>query len=283
MRQKFFAFMVLLYFPICQINGQESASLPPKPLIELSLLSTEGISAEESKLIGSLVESYLSEMGELIVRSEPESDNFPVQDGLLRRRDYLISGSISVEGESRIFMLEISDTNSGESYSFNSVYKSAGELALKARSLLESAFADIIKPEQEPLARAESISENQIIGTWKGEPGTEMVRLRRGGRGVVIYSSGIIMTISYKIEGNVLRIWQASPNSERFFFFFPQSVARQLAAKAEPMFWELFLDKKGAALEGSKKSAAARIENGKVVEILPAGDMRKVLWTRVVF
>jgi hypothetical protein len=275
----FILFSALLSTPL---RAQEN-----KLVIKLNPLFIEGIGVEESRLIESLIQSYLSDMGEVINYFDAALDpnSFPnagnALDSWTRIPDYTVTGTIHMERDSRIFALEFLNTRTGQTWSFTSIYKSTGELALKARSILESAFAaggfeDGKKPEAVP----EPISEGRIVGTWRGEPGIEMIRLQRGGRGVAVFSSGAQMVLSYSIEGSTLRVWQVSPNSERFYYPQPYEIARELAAGAEPMSWELSLYRGGTALGGVKITTGAQLEGGRLVKLLPGGDIREVEWTR---
>ncbi|MDR2304538.1 MAG: hypothetical protein LBE10_08130, partial [Treponema sp.] len=93
-----------------------------KPGIRFDTLMAEGISPNEKKLIESLILSYLQDFGELV--SSPANDNRSSVPFI----DFVISGSIYLERESRIFMLQIDKLSTGEKNSFTSVYKSAGEM-----------------------------------------------------------------------------------------------------------------------------------------------------------
>jgi hypothetical protein len=277
----FILFAVLILAPL-EPGAQEN-----KPVIKLNPLVIEGIGIEESRLIESLIQSYLSDIGEVIhyLDTALDPDSFvhtgDILDSWTRTPDYTVTGTIHLERDSRIFALELHNTRTRQTWSFTSMYKSTGELALKARSILESAFAaggleDRNKPEPVP----EPVSESRIVGTWRGEPGIEMIRLQRGGRGVAVFSSGAQMVLSYIIEGNILRIWQVSPNSERFYYPQPYEIARELAEKAEPMSWELSLYRGGTTLGGVKIATGVQFERGTLVKLLPGGDVREVEWTR---
>jgi hypothetical protein len=249
-----------------------------KPLIKFNPLFIEGISAEESRFIESLIQSYLSDIGEVIAYLDSGPLDETPAAALNPPPDYTISGSIHLDRDGRVFLLEIVNTHTGQAFSMTSVYKSAGELALKTRSVLESAFSSGEK-EAEQMA-PEQINENLVVGSWKGEAGIEVIRLQRGGRGVAVFSSGAQMVLAYTIEGNTLKVSQISPNSERFYYPLPLNVARRLAAEAEPMSWELSLYRKGTVLEGVKLSTAVRIEEGEALEFLAGGDVREVTWTK---
>jgi hypothetical protein len=254
-----------------------------KPLIKFNPLFIEGIGQEESLFIESLIQSYLSDIG---ILADPGDDAYSGEtetaDSARRLPDYTINGSIHLERDGCVFLLEISNIRTDETYSVSSVYKSTGELALKARSILETAFSPGGKgPEKKPETLPEHMTENLIAGTWKGETGIEIIRLRHGGQGVAIFSSGAQMLLSYTIEDNTLKIWQISPNSERFYHPLPFNVAKQLAAGAEPMSWELSLYANGTVLGGLKLATGVRLNQGEVVELLPGGDVREVIWTKI--
>jgi hypothetical protein len=258
-----------------------------KPVIKLNPLFIEGVGLEETRLIESLIHSYLSDIGEVInyfdasLAPDPFADTGSVLDSWTRIPDYTVTGTIHLGRDGRIFALELLNTRTGQIWSFTSIYKSAGELALKARSVLESAFAaGGLEKQARPEALPEPVIEHRVVGTWRGEAGIEMIRLLQGGRGVAVFSSGAQMVLSYAVTENTLRIWQVSPNSERFYYPLPYDAARELAAGAEPMSWELSLYSGGTVLRGVKVSTGVQLEGNRVVQLLPGGDVREVEWIR---
>jgi hypothetical protein len=266
-----------MLFLFISLSGSFVFTQESKPVIIFNPLFIEGIGSEESRFIESLIQSYLSDIG--VVLNYIDSD-YSGESGTAP--DYTINGSIRVERDGPVFLLEILDARTGNTYSITSVYRSTGELALKARSVLENAFSSSGKEgEKKREALPEQLNENLIIGTWKGEAGIEIVRLQHGGRGVAIFSSGVQMVLSYMIEDNILKAWQISPNSERFYYPLPFNVAKQLAAGAEPMSWELSLYQGGTVLGGIKLATGVRLDQGEVVELLPGGDVREVIWTKI--
>ena len=273
------AFLVFLILAIHTAKGQEG-----RPLIQLNPFSIDGIGTEESRLIVSLVRSYLSDIGNVV--GNAVSDPRPARDTGTPQppqapADYTINGTIRMEQDGHVFSVEITNAKTGERHSVSSVYKNTGEIALKTRSFLESAFAaGGLEAEKTPYTNPERPNENTVAGTWKGEAGIEIIRLMLGGRGLAIFSSGAQMVLSYSIEGNTVKIWQISPNSERFYYPLPLEAARQLAQGAEPMTWEFLMYQGGAVLSGVRVSTAARISGGTVTGLLPNGDVRAVTWTK---
>ncbi|MDR1898561.1 MAG: hypothetical protein LBQ55_00975, partial [Treponema sp.] len=199
-----------------------------KPVIKFTSFQIEGIDIEESRLMETLIQSYLSDIGEVIDyfdvtmgETDPFSTSVNALDAWSGVPDYILSGRISLDHNDRVFALHLHNTRTGETGSFTAVYRTSGELLLKARSLLESAFAagglegpGPAKQRDSDGVVPETLGEGQVPGTWRGEAGIEMIRLQRGGRGVAVFSSGAQMVLSWVIDNNTLRIQQISPNSE---------------------------------------------------------------------
>ncbi|MCL2880341.1 MAG: hypothetical protein FWF29_08865 [Treponema sp.] len=290
MKQKNIAFIIFFCISILRVAAED------KPVIQVNDFSTLGISSEETRLIQALFTSYLSDMGQLIPKigaqtgAQPDSspdqplssdtDNQLKENTGVRAADFSINGTIRLEQDGHVFRLDITNVKTGEVYSVSSIYKTTGELALKARSILETAFAESKETEKPAPSNPEPISESQIIGAWRGEAGIEMVNLQRGGRGVAFFSSGAQMVLSYTIANNSLEVKQISPNSERFYYPLPLFAAIRLAEGAEPMVWNLSLYQNGTVLSGVRQSTAVRMELDKVGELVNGGDVRQIQWTK---
>jgi hypothetical protein len=254
-----------------------------KPVIGFAPFAIEGISAEEARIIESLIRSYITDQGEVIRSFDlslmmiPASETDEAYAGMARVPDYTLSGSINLEEDNRILMLEISKPGTGERVSYTSVHKTTSELVLKIKSLVEAAFSAETAPPRE--AVPEALTESGILGTWRGDAGVEWVRLQRGGSGIAILSSGAQMALEYTIEDNTLKVRQRSPNTERFYHPLPYGVAKQLADRAEPMRWELLLYEGGTSLRGIKTATAVRYERDTIIELLPA-SAREAEWVK---
>jgi len=270
---------------LCSLSFFRMDAQEAKPLILLDDFSTPGISSEESRLFQALVISYLSELGELISNLEqppaPDTKPYRNEDAEAHPPDYSVNATIRPEQDGYIFLVEITNVRTGETHSASSAHKSTGELALKARSVLETAFEETVEPEKLARFSPEPIIESRITGTWKGEAGVAMINLQRGGRGVAFFSSGAQMALSYVIAGNTLKVRQESPNSERFYYPLPLYAARHLAEGARPIVWELSLYQKGTVLSGIRQATAVKMEYGQVGELVHGGDLRQVQWTKV--
>ena len=273
-------------FLICLFASAQEA----RPVIRFTPFVCKGIGSEEIRFIESLIQSYISDVGELVYYPDNVRPEASLSvDGLFgwyRSPDFVLSGSIILEGRTRIFTLEILNTRTNEIASSTTAHKTPGDLALRARTLVEN----IYKPARairEPIVINEAetegpepITEDGIVGTWRGEPGIEMIRLKEGGSGIAFFSSGVRMDLAYTISNNTIRISQISPNTERFYYPHPPEIARQLSLKAAPMRWELQLHSGGTRLKGVKIATELKTtENG--VAVLSQEIGRDTVWVRL--
>jgi hypothetical protein len=181
-----------------------------------------------------------------------------------------------------VLTLDLSNTYTGETIQFSSTHRTTSELALKTRSLVQLAM-ESSRPGGEDAGEteeAEALSENLVIGRWRGDAGIEMVRLQGGGTGLAIFSSGAQMNIRYQIQDNTLYIVQISPNSERYYHPVPYGIARQLVELAEPMSWEFRLFGGGMSLRGQKTATAVEY-SGETIVNLHQGTVRDAEWTKI--
>ncbi|MDR1862528.1 MAG: hypothetical protein LBQ67_01265 [Treponema sp.] len=283
MKKSLLSMALVFFFPFF-LDAQEA-----KPIIRFSPFYTRDIGFEEVRFVESLIQSYLSDFGEVVnyfddISGEPaQSGMFP--DSWTRAPDYVLTGSIYFEREFRVFTLEIHNTKTGETSRLTSSHKTASDMVLRARSLVEAAFGSSGEtgalPEEGGPGEEEPdiLTESAVAGTWRGEPGIEMIRLQQGGRGTAFFSSGARMNLSYTIENNTLKVRQDSPNTERYYYPLPYGAARQLSAEADPMTWELFLYAGGTHLRGFRRSAEAKIEENMLVELVP-DTIRETEWIR---
>ena len=271
---------------ICLLAEAQEA----RPIIRFTPFDCRGIGSEETRFIESLIQSYISDVGELVYYPDNmRPETYASVDGLFgwnRSPDYVLSGSIRLDGKTRIFTLEIRNTRTNEIVSSTTAHKTPGDLALRARSLVENIYrpARISKEpavaDEAETGEPEIITEIGIAGTWRGEPGIEMIRLHEGRRGIAFFSSGARMNLIYTIENNTVKISQISPNTERFYFPYPLEIARQLADKASPMYWELRLYSGGTRLRGIRVSTEIMTtENGNTV--LSPETARDAFWVRL--
>jgi hypothetical protein len=260
-----------------------------KPVIKLMPFTSQGIGIEEARFIESLIQSYITDIGEVILYfdtavsalSPLDTVGEPVIMGLdyVHPPDYILSGSINLDQDNRVLALEIQKTETGETSLYVSVHKTTSELALKARSLVETVFTAPVETADPNEAPPEAVSEAKLLGTWRGDTGVELIRLQRNGVGMAILSSGAQMILNYTIEGDAIRVIQTSPNTERFYHPLPLSVAKELSAYAEPVMWVFSLYDNGTALRGIKTATTVKYEGNTILEILP-NTVKEAEWIK---
>ena len=249
---------------------------------------------EEARFISALIQSYVSDIGEVLRRydSPPEepdgADPDPPEAAeagegeeaeTRREPDFILSGSITVDQDTRILSLKVLRTDTGETVYHTSTHKTTTDLTLKVRSLVEAVFTAGLNGAFAREAPREVITEGKIAGTWRGDAGVEIVRLQRGGTGIAFLSSGVQMNLIYRIENDTLRIFQVSQNTERFYHPMPLTIARELRARAEPWQYELFLHEDGTTLRGIKIFTDVVYDGARITELIP-GAVREAEWTK---
>jgi hypothetical protein len=266
-----------------------------KPLIELNSLNAEGLGEEETRLLGHLIRSYLSDFGEvtgyfndsLQGASRAAGSRFidpPRASGMASGQapDYILSGSVYLERDKIKFILEIHNTRTQDTSVLTMESQSMGEMVLRARSLVETAFSaerGSPRPEEAGFSRP---SGDMVMGTWRGEQGIEMIRLYDSGQGIAFFSSGVRMALFWDLSGGVLRVEQRSPNTEQFYSHLPSRLAAHLAERAEPLRWELRLHGSGNVLRGERIFTAPGDVSREGDPELLFGQREMVMWTRSV-
>jgi hypothetical protein len=275
MRKKYLYLGIFFIFLPSLLYSQDH-----KPLIGIMPFTTQGIRTDEAGIIESLIRSYMGELGNEVVRLDPGfSFDASYDSGLFRLPEYIFSGNISLEGENRILVLEIQKQTTGERVLYTSTHKTLSDLVLKARSIVALAAiagSETIRTEPNP---PEQLTVNKLAGTWRGDAEIQVVRLSRNSAGTAVFTSGVQMNLIYTIEDNTLKVFQNSPNTERFYHPLPYHVARQLSAEAEPIRWEFQLYEKGKLLRGKRIGTGVRYEGDKVLELIPGTEV-STEWTK---
>jgi hypothetical protein len=274
---------LLTFCLICFAAGLPLAAEEEKLVLGVGEFTFAGLGQEEARVIEALLQSYLSNQGILIpavASAEASADAEETEP--LHLPDYSLSFSVSQEEDSRILEMLVINVRTGETARYTGSYRNAGELALKARIMVEAVFAPAgtqgaLESPAEP--GAEPLTEQGIVGAWRGMQGIEIIRFFPRGRGIAFFSSGAQMELVWRIEENTLTISQASANTERYYHPAPYQAARRLAAEAEPMRWELSLYGGGILLRGFRRATEARSTDNDGWELIPAVT-RECEWTR---
>ncbi len=276
--------MILSFFLFPILCSVPLAAEDNKPIIQVIPFVIEGLGQEEARFISTLIQSYVTDIGDVVQvydagMESPVQENETYSLSADKMPDFILSGSITVDQDTRILSLKIIKNETGETAYHTSIHRTTTDLTLKARSLVEAAFSTGFDGMFHEAVSQEILAESRILGTWRGDTGIAIVRLQRGGTGIAILSSGVQMNLVYKIEDNSLKVTQISPNTERFYHPMPFEVARILKSRAEPWQYVLFLYDNGTVLRGLKTFTGVRYEANRFVELIP-GSVQEAEWTK---
>lgn len=262
-----------------------------QPVLAVLPFSSPKELQNEALQIEKLVQSYITELNLFRLVATADRDKilseweFSVNEtlmnasntrqlGTLLSADFLLQGTLGTLGSNFVMTLEVLKTKTGEKVSFSSVEPSVDMLSANLKTLLAKTFMQQNREIQKTID-----SEKDILGTWRGDKGIEIVRLYPGGTGQAIFTSGARMDLKYTLENGNLVIYQVSANTERFYHPLPYKVARELVSLAKPMRW-IFTDLiNNTILQGKKISTAARYEADRLLEVIHDTE-RDAEWVR---
>lgn len=249
------------------------AALSQERIAVLPFAGSDLVAQEEVLIMENLIRAHISELSDFVLVAVPD----PGEKGA----DYVLSGSIRPVPEGKILNLELRKLPGDEVLTYSATYRSLGDMALDARNIVDRAVAAAAQGQEARRAEApEELSEERVIGTWRGDRGIEAVRLLRGGTGLAFFSSGVQMRLGYRIQDGILSIRQASPNNERFYHPVPYRVARRLAEEARPMVWTFKLYEQGTLLRGTKTATAVVYGQEEILELIHDSE-RDAEWTKI--
>ncbi len=265
--------MVKRIAPAILFLAAACAALSQERVAVLPFTGSDLVAQEELLIMENLIRAHIAELDSFVLVAESEPDG--------KGPDYVLSGSIRSAPEGRLLSLELRKTSGDERLSYSAAYRSLGDMALGARNIVDRAVAQAALGKAASGAVApEELSEERVIGTWRGDRGIETVRLLRGGTGLAFFSSGVQMRLSYAIQDGILSVRQAGPNNERFYHPVPYRVARRLAEEARPMVWSFRLYEGGTLLRGIKTATAVTYEQDEILELIHESE-RDAEWTKI--
>jgi hypothetical protein len=271
----FAAFMLAL--PLC-VTAQDG-----KSVFKIQPLEAPGTSGEEARLLETIIYSYFSDFSGKhdFTVLPPDGDNANDTDSIGRAPDYIVNCSLYTENDAHVFELTVSDADYREISRQTAKYKTTKDIALNMRNIVDAAFewgrgagGESETPD------AELLSDEKILGLWRGDMGIKLVRILPDGRAFAFFASGVNMMLSYRIENNVLYLSQVSPNNENFYYPLPLPIAKVLVKEAEPMRWEFMLYESGNLLKGNRIETTVDFEDYEKI-ILRNNRVQKSEWNKL--
>ncbi|AEJ19443.1 TP0183 family DNA metabolism protein [Gracilinema caldarium] len=283
----------LLLFTLFSLSAQQK-----QPVLTILPFTAVQDLQDECLQLEKLVQSYITELNLFRLTAIQDRDRILLEWeyainnaftditetqklGSLLSADYLLQGTLGILGNGYVLTLEVIKVKTGEKISFSSIEPTVDMLSANLKILLLKTLMqqpDTIKNKENEVQKVIE-SETEILGTWRGDKGIELVRLFSGGTGQAILTSGARMDLKYSIHNGNLIVYQISQNTERYYHPLPYKVALQLVALAKPMRWIFTELTNTSVLRGKKISTAVRYDQDQILEVIHDTE-RDAEWVR---
>lgn len=269
------------------------------PAVAVYSLSSTDNTNTISHTVNDLVFSFIRELRTYRIvdmRSESPSDNLGIPEGV----DFIFYGNLQDQPEGIKLELVLKGGPEMVTRKISRVYENSNRILLESRMLVRELFdQSVILPDpvnsavssapvpsstdqiKSALPKTDYIPVKNIdalAGSWHGEQGIEKILILRGGRGVVILSSGVSFSLEIRISGDDLIIIQKGPISPLQFIDLSDQVAKQAVAIAPPLEWHFMASPDYKKLSGTKKSVSFKNDGKNIISMDPVETT--VFWSR---
>ena len=219
-----------------------------------------------------------------VLDSDPQIQNFSGTADIAFYVKITENSDLSARWECEFIARKIS---SGDVYSKTRTYDTYYKILMASRGVIEELIIPLkkksggeeLKYEEIPSKTYMNLNEADLAGVWGGEPFADKIILLRGGRGFVILKNGATMNVSLDIkeseQGLEVFIHQTGKPNASFFPEISRTEALEHASAAEPVQWELKMEKPGI-MTGIKKTLLYSESNPEKIE---RGSV-PVMWTK---
>jgi len=279
---------------ICTIALSLSLHAQKIPSVAVFSLSAKNTPETAAKTTNDVVFSFINEQRVYRIvdmRTDPLPADLGVPDGI----DYVFFGTIEGQPDGIRLELVLKGGPWAITRKISRVYQSTNRILLESRMLVRDLFDQSValpdpalpdegglssesrgtEPPQELISVA---SLDSLAGSWHGETGVEKVLILRGGRGVVVFSSGVSISLELIISGEDLLVRQKGASTPRQFADLPDAVAQQAANIAPPVEWRFRVTPDQKILSGIKKAVIFK-NDGKNILTMENAETR-VQWNR---
>ena len=136
------------------------------------------------------------------------------------------------------------------------------DFSVTLEKLADMTLEDASGADLEPVETIDSLA-----GSWKGEGGLDRVMILRGGRGMALFSSGVSVSLEFKIENGYLLVTQKGALQPRQFLNLPDSIAKEATQKVQPPRWRFLVSADKKMLSGTKVDAQIRYNDSSIIDI----------------
>jgi hypothetical protein len=291
-KERFFA--VILFLMI-----QVTLAAEDKPSVAAFSLEASDTPEIVARTVNDLVFSFVRELRDyhiLDMRTEPLPANMNVPDGT----DYIFYGYLVNQSDGIKLELVLRGGPFAITRKISRIYDNTNRILLESRMLVRVLFdqtvalpdpaentaspitgstVESVAPETASDAPLQPVSSvDSLAGSWRGEEGVEKVMILRGGRGILVLSSGASLSLDLQISGSDLLVRQKGAATPRQFIDLPDPVARQAADIAPPLEWRFMITADQKTLSGTKKTVVIKNDGKNILTMEP--QTVTVIWTR---
>lgn len=238
----------------------------------------EGIDAKTLNNVNDTVYAFLAENKDYKILdcrtfSSPEAETVP-------EADFYFYGKIeSLEGDLKLDLV-LKTVASGTTRLLTNRYPNVNMILLESKSLLEKLLDqnyEIKNLNVEKRSEDKQTMSDGLAGTWLGEEDIRNIKLLQNGRGVVIFKTGLSVSVDFEEKDGLVSVVQKSSISERQFPNLSKELAGLAIKKAEPLRW--ILKENGNVLSGTRSESVANSSDNKTVTVKI--ETKNATWTKL--
>lgn len=227
--------------------------------------------------VNDLIFSFILELRSYRItdlRTQKPPEDLTVPEG----KDYIFHGTLTNQPNGVRLELTLRGGRQDVTRKISRVYENTNRVLLESRMLVRDLFdQNLTLPDPIGSGPAASAPEaalplpslDSLSGTWSGEAGVEKILILRGGKGVMILSSGVSLSLSLDYQEGLLVVTQKGALNPRQFLDLPEPVARQAAATLTPWEWDFNVDSSGKRLTGRKKTTSVTHDGTAILKTSP--------------
>ena len=265
-------------------------SLPPAlsalPGVAVYQLQAPELSEQTVQTVDNLVFSFIKELKTytiLDLRSQTVPADFPKNPAI----DYIFFGMLKEAPEGIKLELVLKGREDQFTRIISKVYGNINKILLDSRLLVFNLFDFSVPLEGLTVSTPQNEQDTEfgyvetvdsLAGSWKGEKGRDRVMILRGGRGMAVFSSGVSVSLDFKIDNGYLLVTQKGSLQPRQFLNLPDEIARQAVQQTNPPQWRFLVSPDKKILSGTKVDAEIQYNETSIISI--KYDTATVEWLR---
>ena len=249
-----------------------------EPVLNVFKIKAENADEKIVANVNNAIYGFLSENREYKITdcrsfASPEAENVP-------RADFSFYGTLSNSTDELQLDLVLKSTGSGTTRLLSRNYANVNLILLESKTLLQQLlnlnYELPVVASSKGAGASETVSSG-IPGTWSGESDIKSIKLLQNGRGVIIFNSGVSISVDYVVQNGTVEITQKGAITERQFPNVPAELVAEVLKKAVPLTWKLKLNE--TTLSGVRIETTVTVASGQISSI--KNETHDVTWKKL--